>query len=157
MRLIIRRMATFEPLAGPKLKNSLFFSLLAGNLAGETGSTWTASATTQSPESLITETLREQAALARPVRHVIFGIWSPAGEAGQNLGLVSSRKNPVPGAVMPIEQRAYGASPSLANCRDHAAGASRRFAMPTPRGRRPSTAACTRFGARNASDIVILI
>jgi len=30
------------------LKNSLFFSLLAGNLAMETGSTATASATTQS-------------------------------------------------------------------------------------------------------------
>jgi hypothetical protein len=25
--------------------------------------------------------------------------------------------------------------------------------MPTPRGRRPSTAACTRFGARNAIDL----
>ena len=57
----------------------------------------------------------------------------------------------------PTEDGAYDASPSLAYCRDHSAGASRRFAMPTPRGRRPSIAACTRFGARNASDIVILI
>jgi hypothetical protein len=32
----------------PKLKNSLFFSLLAGNLDAETGSTTTASATTHS-------------------------------------------------------------------------------------------------------------
>ena len=30
------------------LQNSLFFSLLVGNLAVETGSTWTASATTSS-------------------------------------------------------------------------------------------------------------
>ena len=81
------------------LQNSLFFSLLAGNLVVETGSTATASATTQFPESLITETLREQAALARPVRHVIFDIWSPAGEAGRNLGLVSGQKNSGPGAT----------------------------------------------------------
>jgi len=39
------------------LQNSLFFSLLAGNLAAETGSTWTASATTEAPKSPITETL----------------------------------------------------------------------------------------------------
>ena len=55
--------------------------------------------TTQSPQSLITETLRELAALARPVRHVIFDIWSPAGEAGRNLGLVSGQKNSGPGAT----------------------------------------------------------
>ena len=41
-------MATSEPRVGPKLKNSLFFSLLAGNLGVETGSTATASATTDS-------------------------------------------------------------------------------------------------------------
>src|ERR1039458_6900898 len=39
-------MATSEPRASPKLKNSLFFSLLAVNLAVETGSTATASAAT---------------------------------------------------------------------------------------------------------------
>ena len=38
----------------------------------ETGSILTASATTQFPESLITETLREQAALARPIRQQDF-------------------------------------------------------------------------------------
>jgi|ERR1039458_6215922 hypothetical protein len=41
-------MATSELRTGQKLKNSLFFSLFAGNLGVETGSTWTASATTQS-------------------------------------------------------------------------------------------------------------
>ena len=56
-----------DPTEDAILKNSLFFSLLAGNLGVETGSTKTASTTTQFPEYLITETLREQAALARPV------------------------------------------------------------------------------------------
>ena len=36
------------------------------------------------------------------------------------------------------------------------AGASRRRVTPMPRGNRPSTAACTSLGARNASEIVIL-
>ena len=107
-----------------------------------------------------------------------------------NRGLVSGRKNSVPGAVTSTEEIAYEASPSFAYCRDHgpahlfdirgrsghqrastenctvrqinmrpiraetrarlgmaiakgpplARCASRRFAMPTPRGRRPSTA-----------------
>jgi hypothetical protein len=67
-------------------------------MVGVTGSIPVAP-TTQFPESLITEPLREQAALARPVRHVIFGIWSLAGETGRNLGLVSGRKNSGPGAA----------------------------------------------------------
>src|SRR5207237_9126989 len=46
--------------------------------------------------------------------------------------------------------------PSIAYWRDHSAGASRRRVTPMPRGRRPSTAAFTRSGARNASEIVIL-
>src|SRR6266571_1283248 len=46
--------------------------------------------------------------------------------------------------------------PSIAYWRDHSAGAWRRRATPTPRGSRPSTAAFTRWGARNASEIVIL-
>ena len=60
-------MATPKRRFGPKLKNSLLISLLAGNWGVETGSTWTASATTQSPQSLITETLQEKPALARPI------------------------------------------------------------------------------------------
>ena len=46
--------------------------------------------------------------------------------------------------------------PSVAYWRDHSAGASRRRVTPMLRGNRPSTAACTSFGARNASEIVIL-
>jgi hypothetical protein len=42
---IIGRMRSSETQAGSNLKNSLFFSLLAGNLDAETGSTVTASAT----------------------------------------------------------------------------------------------------------------
>ena len=47
-------------------------------------------------------------------------------------------------------------NPSIAYWRDHSAGASRRRMTPTPRGSRPSTAAFTSSGARNASEIVIL-
>src|SRR6266436_7219747 len=46
--------------------------------------------------------------------------------------------------------------PSIAYWRDHSAGASRRRVTPMPRGSRPLTAAFTRSGARNASEIVIL-
>ena len=48
-------------------------------------------------------------------------------------------------------------NPSIAYWRDHSAGASRRRVTPTPRSIRPSTAAFTGSGARNASEIVILI
>src|SRR5439155_20518029 len=46
--------------------------------------------------------------------------------------------------------------PSVAYWRDHSAGASRRRVTPIPRSNRPSTAAFTRSGARNASEMVIL-
>lgn len=49
-----------------------------------------------------------------------------------------------------------GLSPRFSNCRRHSAGASRSRSTPMPRGRRPSTAALTRPGARNASEIVML-
>jgi hypothetical protein len=53
--------------------------------------------------------------------------------------------------------RSYrGFNPSASNCRLHSAGASRNRSTPMPRGKRPSTAARTRSGARNASDIVML-
>ena len=122
----------------------------------ETGSTWTASATTQSPKSLITETLREQAALARPVRRTIFDIWSLAGETGRNLGLVSGRKNSGPGAtcletgnlMRPGQVSRIGGSIQRGN--------RARLATPMPRGSRPSTAACTSVGAIKARVIVRL-
>jgi len=47
-------------------------------------------------------------------------------------------------------------SPSASNCRVHSAGASRSRSTPMPRGKRPSTAALTRSGARSASEMVIL-
>src|SRR6266403_1704694 len=45
-----------------------------------------------------------------------------------------------------------GLSPSASNCRLHSVGGSRSRSMLMPRGRRPSTAALTRFGARKASE-----
>ena len=48
-----------------------------------------------------------------------------------------------------------GFNPSASNCRLHSAGASRSRSTPMPRGKRPSTAALTRSGARNASEMVI--
>ena len=48
-----------------------------------------------------------------------------------------------------------GLSPSASNCRLHSAGASRSRSTPMPRGKRRSTAALTRCGARNASEMVI--
>ena len=50
-----------------------------------------------------------------------------------------------------------GFNPSASNCRLHSVGASRSRSTPMPRGKRPSTAALTRSGARNASERVILI
>ena len=49
-----------------------------------------------------------------------------------------------------------GLSPSASNCRLHSVGGSRSRSIPTPRGRRPSTAALTRLGARKASEMVML-
>src|SRR5258705_6630315 len=49
-----------------------------------------------------------------------------------------------------------GLSPSASNCRLHSVGGSRSRSTPMPRGRRPSTAALTRLGARKAIEIVIL-
>jgi hypothetical protein len=52
-------------------------------------------------------------------------------------------------------RRPYG-SPSIWSWRGHAIGASNRRATPIPCGSPPSTAAWTRLGARNASEIDIL-
>ena len=49
-----------------------------------------------------------------------------------------------------------GFNPRASNCWLHSAGASRSRSTPIPRGKRPSTAARTRSGARNASEIVML-
>jgi len=47
-------------------------------------------------------------------------------------------------------------SPSASNCRLHSVGGFTSRSMPMPRGRRPSTAALTRLGARKASEMAIL-
>ena len=73
--------------------------------------------------------------------------------------VVSGLSKPVPGAGPELhlkERQDQIGKPSIAYWRDHSAGASRRRAMPIPRGNRPSTAAFTSSGARNASVIVIL-
>ena len=49
-----------------------------------------------------------------------------------------------------------GFNPRASNCWLHSAGTSRSRSTPIPRGKRPSTAARTRSGARNASEIVML-
>jgi len=49
-----------------------------------------------------------------------------------------------------------GLSPSASNCRLHSVGGSRSRSTPMARGRRPSTDALTRLGARKASEMVIL-
>jgi hypothetical protein len=43
--------------------------------------------------------------------------------------------------------------PSIRRCRDHSGGPSQSRMTPIPRGKRPSVAALTRSGARNASEI----
>jgi hypothetical protein len=121
----------------------------------ETGSKVTACATTQFLESLVTEPLREKPALARPVRQVIFGIWSLAGETRRNLGLVSGPKNSGPGAACLKPDIVWGQAKSLVLAGPFS-GKSRTVATAMPRGRRPSTAACTSVGAIKARVIVRL-
>jgi hypothetical protein len=53
-------------------------------------------------------------------------------------------------------RRYSGFSPSVSNCPLHSVGGSRSRSIPIPRGRRPSTAAFTRLGVRNASELVML-
>jgi hypothetical protein len=61
-----------------------------------------------------------------------------------------------------VGNQAFGArsycvlSPSASNWPLHCGGGSRSRSTPIPRGRRPSTAARTRSGARNASEMVML-
>ena len=79
------------------LQNSLLISLLAGNLTVETGSTATASATTQSAQSPNPETLRQKPALSGLNWHQIFDARSQSRRIRKNGGLVSGQKNSVPG------------------------------------------------------------
>jgi hypothetical protein len=105
------RMSDFKIAPSRRIRrNSLLISLLAGNLRVETGSTATASATTQFPESLFIEPLREKPALARPIRHVFSGCVEhvrPLQEARERLAILaianeaeaSGRRNPARDAV----------------------------------------------------------
>jgi hypothetical protein len=60
------------------------------------------------------------------------------------------------GEVRAASETYCGFNPRVSNCRLHSAGASRSRSTPMLRGKRPSTAALTRFGARNASEMVML-
>jgi hypothetical protein len=144
-------MTISEPRSGPKLKNSLLISLLAGNFAVETGSRSTAATTTQFARSLIPETLREKPALARPIRRVVLAVRSPPGGICRIQGPVSGQKNPVPGAVLASEEvfMAPARTSHIAatirparragsRCRPHGAGAPR--LQPAP-GSAPGTPA----------------
>ena len=82
-----------------------------------------------------------------PARKILF-LARPGGQrAGQGRRIEEARQLGL--------SLAQEAKPSIASCRDHSSGASRRLATPTPRGRRPSIAALTRVGAKNASEIVM--
>jgi hypothetical protein len=81
-----------------------------------------------------------------------FGRANPAGNPGI-LESWEAKRRPVSSLL-----RIYsGFNPRASNCWLHSAGASRSRSTPMPRGSRPSTAALTRSGARNASEIVMLI
>ena len=57
------------------------------------------------------------------------------------------------GELCPASETYCGFNPRVSNCRLHSAGASRSRSTPIPRSNRPSTAALTRSGARNASEM----
>jgi hypothetical protein len=85
----------------------------------------------------------------RSPRHGFDGQCRPA--AG-NCGSLGGQKPVVSSPV-----RNYcGFNPRASNCWLHSGGASRSRSTPMPRGSRPSTAALTRSGARNASETVML-
>ena len=91
---------------------------------------------------LCTQKFRSPRRLRRPM---------PFGNPGI-LGVSGGQKS----AVSSPARNYRGFNPRASNCRRHSAGASRSRSTPMPRGKRPSTAARTRSGARNASEIVML-
>jgi hypothetical protein len=86
------------------------------------------------------------------------------GQVGQRPGLGPSEvcalppcvEISVPPSLEMLGGDQPGLSPSASNCRLHSVGGSRNRSTPTPRGKRPCTAALIRLGARKASEIVIL-
>ena len=77
------------------------------------------------------------------------------GQCGSAAGSFWSLGRPKARRFEPVRNYC-GFNPRASNCRLHSGGASRSSSTPMPRGKRPSTAARTRAGARNASEIVML-
>jgi hypothetical protein len=149
---------------------------LAGNFGSETGSYLTAHTTIQSPPNRRNCPCSERGRSSRDFRRH-YSVLSVSGETSGLTGLlqapVSAFKNSVPGGAIPPANTlgvrgnigvlgsgrkrhavTYpGFSPRASNCWRHSAGALRSRSTPRPRGKRPSTAALTRSGARNASEI----
>jgi hypothetical protein len=73
--------------------------------------------------------------------------WHPLQQADANPFLARASQLTQAGPDLPMR-------PSIAVWRDYSTGASRRRVTPMPRGSRPSTAAFTSVGARNAGEIV---
>src|SRR6478735_10977060 len=150
-----------------------------GIFDAETGSHLTAHTTIQSPPNRRNCPCSERGRSSRDFRRH-YSVLSVSGETSGLTGLlqapVSAFKNSVPGGAIPPANTLgvrgnigvlgsgrkrhavtyLGFSPRASNCWCHSAGASRSRSTPRPRGKRPSTAALTRSGARNASEIVIL-
>ena len=95
----------------------------------------------QPPVSASKNSVPRSGAYSRQGRWELGNIGSPLGQNGPFLCLVRNYR---------------GFNPKASNCRLHSAGASRSRSTPIPRGKRPATAARTRSGARNASEIVML-
>ena len=88
-----------------------------------------------------------------------FPKWTsaPPPETGSSLTRLRSFEPPNPSCLETVRYDSYfGERPRVWRCRDHSAGISQSRATPIPRGRRPSIAALTRSGARNASEMVML-
>ena len=143
--------------------NSLIISLLAGNLRVETSSLATASATTHSLLTRDFPDSRKSPAFCGAVRGRFVSTWraSRCGRALRTRNLwprISFSWETETGSLETgsTERGVQRSRPNVWCWRDHSAGMSQRRVASTPRGRRPSRAALTRAGDRNASEIVML-
>ena len=94
-----------------KLRDTLFFSLLAGNLVAETGPIRTASATTQSRANAVSRGLRKNPRFCVTFARVgaAFPV-SAAGDdglRGQNAARSLARANPFPADFIPTDRDAF--------------------------------------------------
>jgi hypothetical protein len=147
----------------------------------ETGSHLTAHTTIESSQTahFVGDSKKAVSAGISPVSSPdILSLWTSAVSGADFWPPVSASKNSVPGsgisrgkglfggwksgilggknAVSSRGRNYCGFNPRASNCRLQSAGASRSRSTPMPRGKRPSTAALTRSGARNASEMVML-